>query len=83
MTCVIEKTTTGYSAYVEEVPGCARAGKTLDEAARLIRQALCVYFENDPDAVPLIFKARYQWFLVESSLPIVAFNAATNAVSAK
>ncbi len=56
MTCVIEKTQTGYSAYIQEVPGCARTGTRLEEVARLAREALYVYLESNPNAIPLIFK---------------------------
>jgi predicted RNase H-like HicB family nuclease len=80
MTCVIEKTPTGYSAYIEEVPGCLSAGATLEEVARLTREQLCLYFENDPNAVPLVFKSRGRWLMVESCLPIAAPYAVVSSV---
>jgi predicted RNase H-like HicB family nuclease len=56
MTVVIEKTATGYSAYVEEVPGIAAAGSTMEETQRLIREGLVLHFEANPEAIPLVFK---------------------------
>jgi predicted RNase H-like HicB family nuclease len=37
---VIEKSETGYGAYVPDLPGCVAAGETLPETERLIREAV-------------------------------------------
>ena len=37
---VFEKTATGYSAYVPDLPGCIAAGATLEETTELIRGGL-------------------------------------------
>ena len=37
---VIEKSTRNYSAYSPDVPGCAATGRTLDETARNMHEAL-------------------------------------------
>ena len=37
---VIEKTETGFSAYVPDLPGCAVVGETREEALQLIREAV-------------------------------------------
>ena len=37
---VYEKTGTGYSAYVPDLPGCIAAGKTRREVAKIIREAI-------------------------------------------
>ena len=37
---VFERTRTGYSAYVPDLPGCAAAGRTLDQTKRLMETAL-------------------------------------------
>ena len=37
---VYEKTETGYSAYVPDLPGCVSAGDSLRETKRMIRQAV-------------------------------------------
>ena len=42
---VIEPTTTGYSAYSPDVPGCAAAGDTEEETRRNFQDALTIHFE--------------------------------------
>ena len=42
---IIEPTTTGYSAYSPDVPGCAGAGATEEETRRNFQDALTVHFE--------------------------------------
>ena len=42
---VIERTGTGYSAYSPDVPGCAAAGDTEEEARRNSQDALTAHFE--------------------------------------
>lgn len=37
---VIEKSETGYGAYVPDLPGCVAVGETLGETERLIREAV-------------------------------------------
>jgi predicted RNase H-like HicB family nuclease len=37
---VIEKSDTGYGAYVPDLPGCVAVGETLKETARLVREAI-------------------------------------------
>lgn len=37
---VYEKSETGYAAYVPDLPGCVAAGETLEETARLIKEAI-------------------------------------------
>lgn len=52
---VFEKSSTGYSAYVPDIPGCVAAGRTLDETAGLIREAIQAHLElmrQDGDAIP-------------------------------
>lgn len=75
---MIERTRTGYLAYIEEVPGCTRAGATLAEVARLMREALCPYFDGNPDAIPLIFRSRGAWWSVEATVPIAPFQPLQN-----
>ncbi len=43
---VIEKTETGYSAYVPDLPGCVSVGRTREEMARNIREAIELYLEE-------------------------------------
>jgi predicted RNase H-like HicB family nuclease len=42
---VIEKTSTGYSAYSPDVSGCAAVGDTEDETRHNFREALTAHFQ--------------------------------------
>ena len=42
---VIERTSTGYSAYSPDVPGCAAVGDTEEETRRNFQDALASHFE--------------------------------------
>lgn len=42
---IIEKTGTGYSAYVPDLPGCVAAGETLDETRKLMHEAINLHLE--------------------------------------
>ncbi len=39
-TVFFERTATGYSAHVPDLPGCIAAGATLEETRQLIREAI-------------------------------------------
>ena len=43
---IIEKTPTGYSAYVPDLPGCVRVGSTREEVDRNIREAIALYLDE-------------------------------------
>jgi predicted RNase H-like HicB family nuclease len=43
---VIEKTGTGYSAYVPDLPGCVSVGRTREEMDRNIREAIGLYLDE-------------------------------------
>ena len=43
---VIEKTGTGYSAYVPDLPGCVSVGSTREEMDRNIREAIDLYLDE-------------------------------------
>ena len=42
---VIEQTSTGYSAYSPDVPGCAAVGDTEEETRQNFQDALAAHFE--------------------------------------
>jgi predicted RNase H-like HicB family nuclease len=42
---VIEQTSTGYSAFSPDVPGCAAVGDTVEETRRNFQDALAAHFE--------------------------------------
>jgi predicted RNase H-like HicB family nuclease len=43
---IIEKTGTGYSAYVPDLPGCVSVGGTREEMDRNIREAIALYLDE-------------------------------------
>lgn len=52
---VIERSETGYGAYVPDLPGCVAVGETVGETERLIREAIEFHLEGlreDGLAVP-------------------------------
>lgn len=52
---VLEKSPTGYSAYVPDLPGCIAAAATLEETEKLIREAIEFHLEGmreDGDDIP-------------------------------
>ena len=52
---LFEKTDTGYSAYVPDLPGCVAAGDTLEETAQLMREAISLHLagmREDGEPIP-------------------------------
>jgi predicted RNase H-like HicB family nuclease len=52
---LFEKTDTGYSAYVPDLPGCIAAGDTLEDTAQLMREAIGFHLDGmreDGDPIP-------------------------------
>ena len=43
---LMERTGTGYSAHVPDLPGCAAAGETREETLELIREAIEFHLEG-------------------------------------
>lgn len=43
---VIEKSGTGFGAYVPDLPGCVAAGETIEETSRLIKEAIEFHLEG-------------------------------------
>ncbi len=43
---VIEKTKTGYSAYVPDMPGCVASGRTKDEVEKNMYEAIRFHIEG-------------------------------------
>ena len=43
---VIEKANENYSAYSPDLPGCAATGKTREEAARLMQEAIELHLQG-------------------------------------
>lgn len=52
---MIEKSSTGYGAYVPDLPGCVAVGETEAEVTRLIKEAIEFHLEGmrkDGEPVP-------------------------------
>jgi predicted RNase H-like HicB family nuclease len=52
---VVERSPTGFAAYVPDLPGCVAAGGTRAEVQRLIREAIQFHLEGmreDGDTIP-------------------------------
>lgn len=43
---VIEKSDTGYGAYVPDLPGCVATGQTIEEISALIKEAIEFHLEG-------------------------------------
>jgi predicted RNase H-like HicB family nuclease len=52
---VIEKSKTGYGAYVPDLPGCIATGKTMEQVRRRIQEAVEIHLKSmleDGDPIP-------------------------------
>lgn len=52
---VVERTSTGYSAYVPDLPGCVAAAGSYETAEKLIHEAVAFHIEalrGDGDPIP-------------------------------
>lgn len=52
---VVERSPTGFAAYVPDLPGCVAAGRTRSEVERLIREAIQIHLDGlrqDGVAIP-------------------------------
>ena len=66
---IIEKTRTGFSAYVPDLPGCVAAGKTKAQVRRRIHEAAEIHLKSmieDGDPIP---QPTSRWEYVEVQLP--------------
>lgn len=53
-TVVIEKTPHNYSAYVPDLPGCVATGRTQEEVAHRIQEAIAYHLEGiREDGIPI------------------------------
>jgi predicted RNase H-like HicB family nuclease len=43
---LIDKTLTGFSAHVPDLPGCVAAGETREETLELMREAIALHLEG-------------------------------------
>jgi predicted RNase H-like HicB family nuclease len=49
ITATIERTDTGYSAFVPEFDFCGTVGETIDEIRNNLLEAISLYFEDSPE----------------------------------
>lgn len=52
---ILEKSRTGYSAYIPDLPGCVAAAETFEETEKLIREAIEFHLDGmreDGDPIP-------------------------------
>jgi predicted RNase H-like HicB family nuclease len=65
-----EKSPTGYSAYIPDLPGCIATGGTLDEVRKLISEAMEMHIAGmieDSDEIPDA-PAHVEWVEVSREL---------------
>ncbi len=46
MNCILEKTNTGFSAYIEEIDGVVATGKTINETKKALEEALVLHING-------------------------------------
>jgi len=65
---VIEKTKTGFSAYLPDLPGCIATGKTKEQIRRRIQEAVAIHLQSmmeDGDPIP---KPTTEWEYLDIQL---------------
>jgi predicted RNase H-like HicB family nuclease len=62
---VVEKSQSGYGAYVPDLPGCIAAAESRDEVVRLIRDAMQFHVEGLKEAGDPVPKPSSQSELIE------------------
>ena len=62
---VVEKSQSGYGAYVPDLPGCIAAAESRDEVVRLIREAMQFHVEVLKEAGDPVPKPSSQSELIE------------------
>jgi len=70
---LFEPTSTGWSAYVPDLPGCIATAKTKEKADQLMREGIEFHIEGmrlDGEAVPApTTEAQYVSIYIQESLP--------------
>ena len=60
---IVEKTDTGFSAYVDKVPGCITVGESLSEIKKNMKEALELHLEGlieEKEEIPKALTGRYK-----------------------
>jgi predicted RNase H-like HicB family nuclease len=71
-TVIIEKTKTGYSAYLPDVPGCIATGRTEKAVQKNMADALEFHFEGLRLAGQPIPRPKSQSVTVSAAMPAMA-----------
>ena len=62
---VFEESSTGYGAFVPDLPGCVAAAETRDEVCALIHEAIRLYLEAlEEDGLPVPEPQSYEIVVV-------------------
>ena len=67
---VIEKSETGFGAYVPDLPGCVAAGETENDVLRLIREAAELHVESLRESGQTVPSPSHSVGYVEVSTPV-------------
>lgn len=62
-TVILERTGTGYSAYVPDLPGCISVGSTREEIVEMMREAMEFHLESmveDGDEIPELISSAVE-----------------------
>jgi len=73
ITAIVEKTDTGYSAYLADIPGVATAGDTFSELQENVREAINLYVETANEYKEDIPDTLQGEYVVEFKFDIQAF----------
>ena len=60
---IVEKTDYGFSAYIEEVPGCVTVGTSLSEIKKNMKEAVALHLEGmieEKEAIPKVLSGNYK-----------------------
>ena len=60
---IVEKTDSGFSAYIDQVPGCVTVGKSLSEIKKNMKEALELHLEGlieEKEEIPKILVGKYR-----------------------
>jgi predicted RNase H-like HicB family nuclease len=60
---IVEKTDSGFSAYIDQVPGCITVGESLSEIKKNMKEALELHLEGmieEKEAIPKVLSGKYR-----------------------
>ena len=69
LSITVEKTDSGFSAYIEQIPGCITTGISLSDIKKNMKEALELHLEGlaeEKEEIPKVLKGKYK---MEIQLP--------------